>query len=263
MPYFRHNNIETYYETAGSGHSFFLLHGLGNNMRQVKAMYRPVENIQYVFMDQRGHGQSTSDGDYSFDTMVNDVIAMADHLGIKEFAIGGISMGAAVSLATYFRYPDRVRGLFLIRNAWAGQPMNDENRKLFEALATGLSLNSKEYLLNSDIYKSTEKEAPQKAASMLSLYDEPVSVKYWQKFSAVPKQKPFESLDDLGKITVPVTILANDYDDIHPFESGVLIHQAIPQSKFYPIACKALNKDQYHKDIGDHLEEFFKEVYLM
>ena len=263
MPYFRHDNIDTYYETLGSGHPFILLHGLGNSMPQVKAMYRPVENIQYIFMDQRGHGQSTSDGDYRFDTLVNDVIALADHLGINEFAIGGISMGAAVSLATYFRYPDRVNGLFLIRNAWAGQPMNDENRKLFETLAKGLSLNSKEYLLNSDIYKSTEKEAPGKAASMLNLFDEPASVKYWQKFSAVPKQKPFESLNDLKKINVPVTILANDYDDIHPYEFGVLIHKAILQSRFYPIACKALNKDQYHQDIGDHLEEFFKDVYLM
>ncbi|MBQ1522550.1 MAG: alpha/beta hydrolase, partial [Erysipelotrichaceae bacterium] len=250
MPYLRHDNIETYYETLGSGHPFILLHGLGNSMQQVRAMYRPVENIQYIFMDQRGHGQSTSDGDYCFDALVNDVIALADHLGIKAFAIGGISMGAAVSLATYFRYPERVKGLFLIRNAWAGQPMNDRNRNLFEALAKGLSLNSREYLLNSEAYRIAEKEAPESAASMFQFYDDPVSVKYWQKFAAVPKQKPFESLDDLKKISVPVTVLANTYDDIHPFEFGVLIHKAIPQSDFYPIACKALNKDQYHQDIG-------------
>ena len=97
----------------------------------------------------------------------------------------------------------------------------------------------------------------------LPIYDDPVSVKYWQKFAAVPKQKPFDSLDDLKKISVPVTVLANTYDNIHPFEFGVLIHKAIPQSDFYPIACKALNKDQYHQDIGDHLEEFFEKVYFM
>lgn len=263
MPYFAHDNIETYYEVLGTGHPFILLHGLGNSHLQTREMYRPVENIQYIFMDQRGHGNSTSDGDYSFDTLVNDVIALADHLGISEFTIGGISMGAAVSIKTYFRYPDRVKGLFLMRNAWAGQPMNEKYGNLFAELSVALSLNDKEYLRNSEAYKVIEKEAPETAASMFSFFDDPVSVRYWQKFSAVPKQKPYESLEVLKDITVPVTVLANPQDEIHPYEYGVLIHKAIPQSEFHQIACKALNKDQYHRDIGDHLEEFFKKAYLM
>ena len=263
MPYFTHDNIETYYETKGTGHPFILLHGLGNDHLHTLDMYRPVDGIQYIFIDQRGHGNSTSDGDYRFDTLVNDVIALADHLDIREFAIGGISMGAAVSLATYLKHPDRVKGLFLIRNAWAGQQMNRKCRNMLKTLAKALNLNSKEYYINSEACKVIEKEAPDMAASMLKFFDDPASVRYWQKFDAIPEQNPFESLDILNEITVPVTVLANPQDELHPFEYGILIHQAIPQSRFHQIACKAVDKDQYHQDIGDYLEEFFREVYLI
>ena len=248
MPYINCNNITLHYDEIGEGFPFFFLHGLGNDNKQTAEMYAPVAGVRCILPDQRGHGLSGSDGDYSFETMCADVIALADHLGIQRFAIGGISMGAAVSIHTRLKYPDRVAGLFLVRNA-----MNDYNLQLFSSLARALAADDISLLEASPQYQEHRKTS----GSFEDHFNNPVSKKYYRKFEIVPQQKPFDSLEELKSIHVPVMVLANHQDDIHPFHYGELIHQAIEGSVFRETACKRINRTQYYRDLAVALKEFF------
>ena len=65
-------------------------------------------------MDKRGSGLSSRNpGDISLEARVGDVIAVADDLGFDSFALGGMSEGGPIALATAATYPDRVTKLVI------------------------------------------------------------------------------------------------------------------------------------------------------
>jgi pimeloyl-ACP methyl ester carboxylesterase len=68
-----------------------------------------------ITIDLLGHGRSDRPPEmvnYSMTLFADQVVALLDHLGIKEAVVGGTSLGANVSLETAHRYPDRVKALF-------------------------------------------------------------------------------------------------------------------------------------------------------
>lgn len=262
MPYLHVNNVDLHYEITGEGYPFIFLHGLGNDCRQTMEMYSPKDNIQCIYPDQRGHGSSSCDENISFDALTNDVIALADHLGLSHFIIGGISMGAAASIHTYLQYPDRIKALILIRNAWAGKAMNTENTSLFTALSQALKEDSVKKLQESDAYRKYCELDRETALSMMNFFRDHAALKYPEKFARIPAESPFETLDSLKAITVPTLILANRQDDIHPFHSSELIHEAIDGSVFHEIACKRYDREGYYKDLSLYINEFLNSLKL-
>src|SRR5207247_11170485 len=73
-----------------------------------------AEGVLWVQMDKRGSGLSSRNlVDYSLDTRVKDVIAVADDLGLETFALGGMSEGGPIALATAETHPARVKKLVI------------------------------------------------------------------------------------------------------------------------------------------------------
>lgn len=72
------------------------------------------EDYRVVRFDTRGHGKSpVPTGPYSVAELVEDVIALADSLGIDRFAYAGLSLGGLVGQALAADHPDRVSALVL------------------------------------------------------------------------------------------------------------------------------------------------------
>lgn len=74
------------------------------------------QGYRVALLDLLGHGRSdkpTHASSYRIDSYADQVIALLDHLGVEKAVLGGISLGANVSLFAAARYPDRVRGLVL------------------------------------------------------------------------------------------------------------------------------------------------------
>jgi 3-oxoadipate enol-lactonase len=67
-----------------------------------------------VTFDLRGHGASPlSPETPSIDDFADDVISIADDLGVDRFAFCGLSIGGAIGQSLAARYPDRVSSLVL------------------------------------------------------------------------------------------------------------------------------------------------------
>jgi pimeloyl-ACP methyl ester carboxylesterase len=69
-----------------------------------------------VLIDLLGHGRSDKPAhasEYRIDTYAEQIVGLLDHLGVPCAVLGGMSLGANVSLFTASRYPDRVGGLVL------------------------------------------------------------------------------------------------------------------------------------------------------
>lgn len=81
--------------------------------------YRPLSrDVRVIAFDQRGHGRGIrSRWPFRLSDCADDIVAVADALGIERFVPVGYSMGGAIAQLTWKRHPDRVRGLVLCATA--------------------------------------------------------------------------------------------------------------------------------------------------
>jgi pimeloyl-ACP methyl ester carboxylesterase len=86
------------YDVAGTGPPVLFLHGLTNRRQG----WDPVTELltrdfTCMRVDLRGHGESSTAPDYSMLSLVGDVRAVADELGIEAPAVVGHSLGATAA----------------------------------------------------------------------------------------------------------------------------------------------------------------------
>ncbi|WP_326943515.1 alpha/beta hydrolase [Amycolatopsis sp. NBC_01307] len=96
-----------------------------------RSMWRPqAEHLtelgyRVVVPDLRGYGthkngtHKTEATKTGLDVFANDLVELADHLGIESFVLGGLSMGGQIVMQTVARHPDRVSAL-LLADTFAG-----------------------------------------------------------------------------------------------------------------------------------------------
>ena len=132
------NGFDMYVEEAGAGEPLMLLHAFGGCgaaqwgffMTELAGHYR------VIVLDLRGHGRSTNPaGEFSHRQAAEDVIALADALGIDRFRAMGISTGGMTLLHLALQEPARVQSMVLVgTTAEYGEPA----RAIMRASARGL-----------------------------------------------------------------------------------------------------------------------------
>lgn len=71
-----------------------------------------------VTYDKRGHGLSeVPTGPYAITDFTDDLIGLADHLGLKRFALVGLSIGGLIGQDLAVRHPERLTALVLADTA--------------------------------------------------------------------------------------------------------------------------------------------------
>ena len=89
-------NIDLYYEDHGSGKPVVLIHGYPLSgaawERQVPVLLEAGYRV--ITYDRRGFGQSSKPTTgYNYDTFAEDLRVLLNHLGLRDFALVGFSMG--------------------------------------------------------------------------------------------------------------------------------------------------------------------------
>ena len=107
-----------YTEYGGGERWVVLLHGqlMPRRMQQPLARALAAEGLHVVTLDLLGHGRSDRPADplvYSMSSFADQVEALLDHLGAEKAVIGGLSLGANVSLEFAATWPHRVQGLII------------------------------------------------------------------------------------------------------------------------------------------------------
>jgi 3-oxoadipate enol-lactonase len=239
--YVERDGVRLSVSVEADGAPVVLLHGLTATRRYVvmgsKSLHRSGHRV--VSFDARGHGRSSPasrPGDYGYEELGLDLLAILDVLGIERPVLAGASMGAHTLLWFALRFPERVGGLVVITPAY-DPDTNDEPERLerWDALAAGLRSGGVSGFL--EAYGEPRVPPGMRDAVVtvirqrLSAHEHPEAVA--DALSAVPRSRPFGSISELGGIDAPVTVVASgdEADPGHPQAIGEAYASAIPGAK--------------------------------
>jgi pimeloyl-ACP methyl ester carboxylesterase len=219
---------------AGEGIPVVLLHGLTATHRYVVMGSRSLERSGYrvIAYDARGHGRSEPAEPYDYPALAGDLLRVLDERGIERALLAGASMGAHTILRFALRHPERVLAIVAITPAYdpASFP-GDLDR--WDALADGLERGGVEGFVQAygpitgPWADTTEKVLRQR----LSLHEHPEAVA--QALRQVPRSRPFDELEELAGLQLPVTVVASrdEPDPGHPRAVGEAYTSVIPGAR--------------------------------
>jgi pimeloyl-ACP methyl ester carboxylesterase len=226
---------------AGEGPVVVLAHGLTATRRYVvmgsSALQRSGHRV--LTYDARGHGASSpaeSSAAYRYEDLGDDLEAVLDHAGAKRAVLAGASMGAHTLLWLALHRPERVAGLVIITPAFSGGEDTDPQRLArWDALSDGLRHGGVEGF----VAAYGEPRVPERwretvikvIRQRLALHEHPEALA--DALRAVPRSRPFESLQDLRAIAVPTVVVASsdEADPEHPQAVGEAYAEAIPGAR--------------------------------
>jgi pimeloyl-ACP methyl ester carboxylesterase len=271
MASFKHDGIDFHYLDVGQGVPFVFQHGLGGDVRQPAALFRPPVGVRLLCLDARAHGRTQPLGDPSaltFDVLGDDLIAWLDYLGLARAVIGGISMGAGVALNVAVRYPERVAGLVLSRPAWLDGPMPPENVARYATLArllraVGVAGDRHQALRRalaefeaSDDYRELLASSPDTAQSLRGQLTNERAVAAVARLERLPADRPLADLRAVAAIRAPALVLAHWQDPIHRFEFGAALAGAIRRARLVEVTPKSIDRERHAAEVHGCVEAF-------
>jgi pimeloyl-ACP methyl ester carboxylesterase len=122
--YFQSNGARIHYTDEGNGVPVILVHGFAANAdlnwRRAGVVGALNDDFRVITFDLRGHG--LSDRLYEEDAyglkMVEDVIALMDHLKIEKAHVAGYSLGGFITLKLAAEHPDRLLSAAICAAGW-------------------------------------------------------------------------------------------------------------------------------------------------
>lgn len=251
------------YEERGSGdRPFVLLHGLllpaGVNAHIANVLADHGHRV--IMLELLGHGRSdkpTHAYHYRMDKTAQQVVALLDHLGLDRAVVGGVSLGANVTLQVATEYPDRLvagvcempvleRGtigvilqleplLFLFRYA------GDLVRPIFRAVQNLKRLTSNE-LYRAVIETGGE---PREMAAVL------------HGFTAGPVCPSYEKRI---QIEHPMLVIGHKGDWMHPMDDAEALAAELPNARLHKL--RHFFEARMHPErVLDELDGFLDEVW--
>jgi alpha-beta hydrolase superfamily lysophospholipase len=141
---FDSGGVKIHYAVEGEGEPVILIHGLYSSGRvnwDLPGTTRLLaEKYRVIRLDCRGHGKSDKPAaeDAYGTNMVEDVVRLMNHLGVKKARLVGYSMGAMIAMKLAVTHPDHVSQLVLcgmgwqkaaapLRSSWEGVKTNQFN----------------------------------------------------------------------------------------------------------------------------------------
>lgn len=98
----------------GQGKPLIILHGflgMGDNWKSLANRFS--EYYQVHLVDQRNHGRSFHDDEFSYEHLVEDLLVYQDHHGLEKAFILGHSMGGKTAMLFAVEHPDKVEKLIV------------------------------------------------------------------------------------------------------------------------------------------------------
>ncbi len=230
MPFAEINRTRLFYRLEGqSGLPVLVLsHSLGCD-HEMWAPQMPgfLQYFQVLRYDARGHGASAVPaGDFTLDQLGQDVLGLADKLGIAKFAFCGLSMGGAVGQWLAIHAPQRLTRLVLANTSpkFGTPDLWDTRRK---AVLDGGIQTIVDAVMQRFFSADKQTSAAAQSTRAVLLGTDPKG--YAACCAAL---RDADNLAAISKIAIPTLVIGSDRDPSTPWEgnSSILVRD-IPGAK--------------------------------
>ena len=220
MPTVRANGLDIGYDVHGAGPPLVMLHGATSSGREDFAAQVPLVSkaFQIFLPDARGHATTrwdVADG-WSYETLVEDVAAFADALGLTTFHLLGFSMGAMTALQFAVRWPERLRTLIVAGITTQREPRLSVARRLMDP----------EWIARNE---------PWRAAILSRRHDAVQGVDAWRQLLPVIARdiavQPLLEPRDLRRIELPAMVAVGDRDVFVPVDHAWGLSRQLPDAR--------------------------------
>ena len=249
-----------YYSTDGDS-PFVFQHGLTADVAQVQRFFAEKHEWKIMSIDCPGHGKSPLTPGYkpSFKVYAEEVIRFLDSQVVERAVFGGISMGSGIALHIGLNFPDRVKGLVLVRPAWLDKS-NPENLLILRRAADCMECeNGKAMFCEDEEFKHIQATLPSAAQSILGVFAEHQQEVLPKVIHAMAADRPFESMSHLQEIEAPCLIIANDDDPLHPYSMAKKISECISHSILKKVTSRYIDNELHSQEVLAHISHFLKE----
>ncbi|MBU1193652.1 MAG: alpha/beta hydrolase [Proteobacteria bacterium] len=245
MPFFRNNTASIYYEDTGTGDPVIATHGLIENTTYwSRTGITPAlsQHFRMISMDLRAHGKTIENGEpkgYDIDTCMDDIIALADHLGLDRFHLISHSTGGFVCVRLAMKKSPRIASLTLTGSASATTFIKEpaHNKIFHDRFALSFENNAWETILE-NIKKQPFPfflgiAGTQNNQAMWDMAYEIIKIgnrKAIAEFIRSFYKDPDPRIEGLQKITCPTLILVGQKDELF-LESSQLMTEHIPEAR--------------------------------
>src|SRR3954449_9306563 len=193
---------------AGEGTAVVLLHGLTATRRYVVMGSRALERSGHRVLayDARGHGASDPAPEpsaYTYADLAGDLLGLLDERGVERATLAGASMGAHTLLRFALEHPERVAALVAITPAY--EPDRDPGLERWDRLSDGLRTGGVEGFVEAygepPVPPQWRETVLKILRQRLARHEHPEAVA--DALRAVPRSRPYGSLDDLRALDAP------------------------------------------------------------
>ncbi|TIS88492.1 alpha/beta hydrolase [Mesorhizobium sp.] len=249
------------FDVAGKGQPVLWQHGLGAPLDQPLEVFPENTALQRITLMCRGHGASAL-GDpsrLSIAQFADDAVALLDHLGIEQAAVGGISLGAAIALRLASLNAARVAKLVLARPAWVDAPSIERQHGYHVAAQYleeyGVDEGAERFRASPEFFEVLA-ASPDNAASLIGFFKRPRPDSTIALLSRIPLDWPGVSRARIEAIRQPALVIGNDQDYVHPLAYARELAGLIPGARLAEITSKTIDGAAYVAEFRDALAGF-------
>jgi pimeloyl-ACP methyl ester carboxylesterase len=246
MPTVRANGLDISYTVDGQGPPLVLLHGASSSAVEDWATQRPLlrQFFRLYLVDARGHAgtrwvepeavtgvgppdtesaaqDSDRDGDVlarglGIETLVADLGAFVDALGLDRFHAGGFSMGAMTALRFAVRTPQRLLSLVLVGADVEPEPGTSVARVMLDP-------------------DRIARDDPEWAAQLERRHGPVQGPGAWRRLLPIVvgamARRPLLTPADLRRVQVPVLVVCGDRDPFVPVDHAARLKRQLPDAR--------------------------------
>ncbi|HZT67766.1 MAG TPA: alpha/beta fold hydrolase [Acidimicrobiales bacterium] len=262
MPEIANGDVKLWYAERGQpgGLPVVMLHGLFFSRRLFERLADRLPSHRFLLLDLRGHGRSSRPADvgsYSWRLMASDVARLLDVLEVEQAVVGGLSLGADVTLAFAACHPGRLAGAIVEMPVLdAGRPTAERVFRPLSRLLGGLGESMRPVAAASGRLRRLRQPEVAAAADLLSL--EPAA-------GSAMLRGLMDNQDDvrsgpaaLAAGAVPTLVIAHRHDPMHPVDDARTVADAVPGARLEVVSSMAelrLRPGRYAEIIGGFLRE--------
>ncbi|HVU61538.1 MAG TPA: alpha/beta hydrolase [Mycobacteriales bacterium] len=195
------------------------------------------ERFRVIAFDQRWHGRGIRSEAFSLEDCADDVVAVADALGVEKFTVAGYSMGGAIAQLVWRRHRARLDGMVLA--ATARNFRGTAQERLWFGL-TGVAMNRFATRARLGMERRSSRLADTPAALTADAAKvgpwamaEFRSTSPWALFAAMDAIGRFDSAAWIKRVDVPVSVIVANRDRAIPTRRQHSLAAAIPGAISY------------------------------